>query len=233
MKRFLVMVGIILCGALALGFVCKSSYVDRGISGLRIVEDIEALNCNVNQIFTEEDVELFIADAREQFQNLSEDVNIYVVKPQNNLQQYNFTMLQDVEVVEVIQGDAMVNETIQIVSNGGVYDQKYRYYEYDNTAPIYYGMTNLFLPDNLYVVFVEPLETNIYTDVKHYNPAFPVFSAFNMTSDYSLPVCGSVNKIRYNDFGKSEFFCDTEETLESILDFKREVIEMVASPKQR
>jgi len=227
MKKFTVIAGIIVCGVLALGFVCKSSYEDRGISSLRTVEDVEALNCNVNQIFTKEDVEQFLPDVEEMLEGLSEDAGIYIVKPLNHLQQYNFTLTQDVEVVEVLQGDALEKETVRIVSNGGIYDQKYGVYEYDNSAPIYFGLTNLLFPENEYLVFLEPLKTNAYYEVKHYNPADALFFAFNLTCDESTPVSGGVNEIAYNDFGRSEFLCDSEETLEHLQSFKKEVITAV------
>ncbi|MBO5335560.1 MAG: hypothetical protein J6A94_00310 [Lachnospiraceae bacterium] len=232
MKKFTVIAGIIVCGVLALGFVCKSSYEDRGISSLRTVEDVEALNCNVNQIFTKEDVEQFLPDVEEMLEGLSEDADIYIVKPLNHLRQYNFTLTQDVEVVEVLQGDALEKETVRIVSNGGIYDQKYGVYEYDNSAPIYFGLTNLLFPENEYLVFLEPLKTNAYYEVKHYNPADALFFAFNLTCDESTPISGGVNEIAYNDFGRSEFLCDSEETLEHLQSFKKEVIEKAVSQKQ-
>ncbi len=210
-----------LCIAMAFKHHCKN----RGIIDLRSIEDIQALNCNVNQLFTEEDVDLFIADAEYSFNNLPEDTEIYIVSPSDNIIQYDFTMIQEVEIDKVIRGSSAESDTIQIVTTGGIYDQEYRYYDYANDRPLFYGMTNILFEGNQYLVFLSPLRVNMYTEEKRYNLAMPLFSTFNLTSDFSIPIDEPVNAIAYNDFGRSEYLCDTQNTLDRLLAFKRSVLD--------
>lgn len=215
-----------------IGFLGKISFQDRGIIGIRTLEDVRSLDCNVNQLFTEEDVDLFIEGAVASFQNSSENVDVFVVKPMNNLRQYNYTMIQEAEVVEVIRGNSVKNNIIQIVTSGGVYDQKYKFHEYDNPRPLFYGMMNLMFSDNLYLVFLQPLETNVYERVERYFTAFTLFSTLNITSDYSIPANVDITKVHYNDFGNSEFLCDSDSTIDKILKFKKEIINAFLTEEQ-
>lgn len=226
MKRICLATIAVLMIGLCVGSVFIRNCADNGILAIRTIEDIQRLDCNVNQIFTEKDVELFIADAENYFQNLSEDVEIYIVSPTNNIRQHNFTMTQEAEVVEVIRGDGIENNLLQIVTSGGVYDQKYSFHTYANDRPVFYGMSNLLLPGNQYLVFLKPLKTNAYTETKRYNFAFALFSSFNLTSDFSLPVDKPIDEVAYNDFGNSEYLCDSPKTLEHILHFKEYVINL-------
>lgn len=224
MRRLLVTI-IICCGiTLGLGLICKNSYTDKGICEIQTIEDVQKLNCNVNQIFTKDDVELFISDMDNKAEAL-EKGDIYIVQSLNSLEQNNFTMTQSVGVVEVIQGDAVVGEQINIVTSGGVYDQKYKYHDYENDSPIYYGLMNLLYPENLYLVFLAPLETNIYTEEKYYYYTSSILCAFNLTSDESAIVEKDISQICYNDFGAGEFLCDSEYTLDYLLKYKRKIVQ--------
>lgn len=207
-----------------MGMLFKHNCVNRGIMDIHTRADALALNCNINQMFTEEDVDFFIADAEKSFVGLPGGTEIYVVQPVDSIAQHNFTLLQEVEIVRVLEGACQENGVIQIVSMGGFYDQKYRYHEYTNENPLFFGMNNILLPENQYLVFLTPLEINKYTETKWYRPAFSLFSTFNLTSDDSIPIDRAVNTIGYNEFGDSEYFCDTPDTLEHLLTFKHSVL---------
>lgn len=226
MKKICLMSIISIVAGLCISIGFKQNIKDMGIAAIQNIEDIRALDCNANQIFTEADVKLFIADAGSKHGNLSEDVEIYVVTPTNKITQYNFTMLQEVEITETIRGGGTKNDRIQIVTAGGIYDQKYRYYDYTNDRPVYYGMTNILLPGNKYLVFLEQLKINRYTECKRYNLAMPLFSTFNITSDYSKPVNKPVSEISYNEYGDSEYLCDTSDTIECLLNFKHSILDI-------
>jgi len=216
---------IVVAFGFCMGMLFMYNCVNRGIIDVRTRADILALNCNVNQIFTEEDVDLFIADAEKNFAGLPDGTEIYVVQPVDSIAQYDFTLLQEAEIVRVLEGNCQEHGVIQIVSAGGFYDQKYRYHEYSNGNPLYFGMNNILLPGNQYLVFLTPLEINKYTETKRYRPVFSLFSTFNVTGDHSVPIDREVNTIGYNEFGDSEYFCDTPYTLEHLLAFKHSVLE--------
>ena len=76
-----------------------------------------------------------------------------------------------------------------------------------------------------YLIFIVPLALNKYTEMKQYRFENSLFGSFNITSDYSLPIDKPANQIAYNDFGDSEFLCDTQETLDQILELKHSVLE--------
>lgn len=224
MRRLLITIILFSTIALMLGLVCRNSYTNKGICEIGTIEDVRELDCNVNQIFTEDTVELFISDITESMESLEAQCDIYVVEPINSLKQNNFTMIQSVRVTEVIRGDAVEGEDINIVTSGGIYDSKYKYHEYENNRPIFYGLMNLLYPQNVYLVFLDPLGTNQYADVKSYYYTFPILSAFNVSSDESVVNGGNIEDMHYNDFGSSEFLCDSQYTLACLLEFKREVL---------
>lgn len=224
MRRLLITITVLSAMAMILGLICRKSYTDKGLCALRTMENVRELDCNINQIFTEDTVELFISDITESMESLETQCDIYVVEPLNCLKQNNFTMLQSVQVTQVIRGEAVVGEEINIVTSGGIYDSKYKYHEHDNDRPIFSGLINLLYPQNVYLVFLEPLGTNQYADVKSYYYAFPILSAFNVSSDESVVNGGDIADMHYNDFGSSEFLCDSQYTLECLLEFKREVL---------
>ncbi len=224
MRRLLITIILLCTIALVMGLVCKKSYTDKGLCAISTIEDVRELDCNVNQIFTEDTVGMFISDIAESMDVLGKQCDIYVVEPLNYLQQNNFTMIQSVRVSEVIRGDAVVGEEINIVTSGGVYDSKYQYHEYDNDRPIFYGLMNLLYPQNDYLVFLAPLGTNQYAEEKSYYYTFPILSAFNLSSDESVVNGENIENIHYNDFGSSEFLCDSQYTLECLLEYKREVL---------
>ena len=67
-------------------------------------------------------------------------------------------------------------------------------------------------------------------DKESYYLAFTLFSVFNLSSDYSYPINKPVAEIDYNEFGNSEFLCDTEYTLGKLLEFKRKIIDLYFEP---
>ena len=221
--------------ALLMGLIGKHSFRDNGVMGIRTLEDVRMLDCNVNQIFTRKDVDAFINDLSVTFsKNLPDNTNVLIVKPTNNIRQYDFTMTQEVKIIEVLTGSAEKGSLVELVAGGGVYDQRYKYIgdNYKNSRPIYFGMMNIMFPDNLYLVFVNALNANNYTDTMRYRMAFSLFSAFNITDDYSIPIDKSANVISYNDFDNSEFLCESYDTLEKLLKFKQQVIDQFLTSDQ-
>lgn len=235
MKRWFIIMTSLTISSLIIGLIGKHSFVDNGIMGIRTLEDIRKLDCNVNQIFTSKDVDAFINDYPDTFfKNLPDNINVLIVKPTNNIRQYDFTMTQEVKIIEVLIGSANKGSLVELVAGGGIYDQKYKYIgdNYGNSRPIYFGMMNIMFPDNLYLVFVNALNTNIYTKTMRYHMAVSLFSAFNITDDYSIPISKPVNEILYNDFGNSEFLCDSYNTLEKLLELKKQVINQFLTSDQ-
>ncbi len=217
---------IIMVIGLCTGMVFKYHCRDEGIMDICTIEDIRELDCNVNQIFTKEEVASFVNSGKESFEQLSGEVEIYIVHPMNHFIQYSDTMLQELEIVDVIRGESKENEIIRTVQLGGIYDQKYNPVDtFENTRPLFRGMRNLMFPEYQYLIFVEPLALNKYTEMKQYRFENSLFGSFNITSDYSLPIDKPANQIAYNDFGDSEFLCDTQETLDQILELKHSVLE--------
>lgn len=225
MRKWALVVILIVVLVLGVGMIGKSNFKDGGIISIKNMEDIRALNCNVNQIFTKEDVDAFMADYPvEFFEQAMQEYCVAVVKPMDNIHQYDFTMTQEVEIVNVINGEIQQGSAVEIVCDGGVYGQEYKYYVYDNDRPIFYGMINMMLPGNEYLVFVEPLETNEYTEKQRYRLAFDLFATWNLSDDYSKPIDKPINEICYNEYENSEFLCDTPETVEKLLSLKKEVL---------
>ena len=233
MKRTFILILFLVVSALAIGMTGKTSFRDSGVIAIENIEDIRNLNCNVNQIFTENDVELFIADySASYFRQISDDVTVMIVKPTDVIHQYNFTMTQAVEIIEVIHGEAQAGDIVEIVSSGGVYDGEYAFHTYDNDRPLHYGMINLMFPDNYYLIFVNPLEINDYTQVQRYREAISLFSQFNLSSDYSKPINAPIETLAYNDYENSEFLCDTQETVDKLVAFKTEVLQAILTEEQ-
>lgn len=223
-KIFLTSVITIMVG-LCIAICFKYNCTNRGIIDIHTIADIQVLNCNVTQMFTEEDVDLFIADAENYFRALPENIDIYIVSPTNNITQNDFTMIQEVKIDKVIRGESAQSENIQIVTTGGIYDQVYSYQKYTNDRPLFSGMINILLPDNQYLVFLDQLGINRYTAEKRYYLARPLFSTYNITSNYSIPIDEPVNTVAYNDFGNSEYLCDTQNTLDQLLAFKKNILD--------
>lgn len=225
MKKMGLLSILVILAGLCIGFGFRRNAKDAGIIGIQNIEDIRALDCNVNSIFSTDEAELFIAGFEKTFDNLPDDVEVFVVVPTGAIAQYNFTMLQEVEVREVVKGQGAQNDVIQIVTVGGFYDQEYSRVDFPNERPAYYGMMNILFPENEYLVFLKPLKVNAYTEERRYNLALSLFGTFNLTSDYSKPIDRPVSELRYNEFGDSEYLCDTADTLAALLDFKHSVIE--------
>lgn len=225
MKKIFLTSVIAIMVALCIAIVFRCNCKNRGIIDIHTIEDIKVLNCNVNQMFSEEDVDLFIADAENYFSALPENINIYIVSPTNNITQNDFTMIQEVKIDKIIRGECAQSDNIQIVTTGGIYDQIYRYHAYTNDRPLFYGMINILLPNNQYLVFLNQMRINMYTEEKRFYLARPLFSTYNITSDYSIPIDEPVNTIAYNDFGDSEYLCDTQNTLDHLLAFKKCVLD--------
>ena len=234
MKRFFVFISISIIVALGIGQVGKKSFQNKGIVSINSIEDIRYLDCNVNQIFTSEDVDYFIEDYSNGYlSEAANGLNVMIVKPTNVIHQYNFLMTQEVEIIEVLNGNANKGSIVEIVKSGGVYDQKYKYHTYDNDRPLYYGLTNLMFENNYYLVLTEPLQINEYLEEKKYRLAFSVFSVFNLSIDYSKAIDKPIEEIAYNDYKDSEFLCDSEETADKLILFKHEVLNEILTEEQR
>ncbi len=217
---------IIMAVSLCIGMAFKYHCRDEGIMDIRTIGDIRELDCNVNQIFTKEDVTSFVNSGKKNFNNLSEQTEIYIVRPTNHLIQYNSTMIQELEIIDIVKGKNAKNEIIRVVEWGGIYDQKHNPVDtFENSNPLFWGMRNLLFSEYQYLIFIEPLALNKYTEMKQYRFENSLFGSFNITSDYSLPIDKPANQIAYNDFGDSEFLCDTQETLDQILELKHSVLE--------
>ncbi|MDR1131249.1 MAG: hypothetical protein LBL15_02390 [Oscillospiraceae bacterium] len=233
MKRIIVLSVSFLLIAAVIGLYSNATFKDGGVISISNIEDIRLLNCNITQIFDEDDTFGVFknAYAEQRLAELNAMDFILVVKPANHIREYNFTLTQRVQIAEVIKGDAAVGEFAELVSSGGVYDQKYRAIEYFNSRPVYSGFINLLLPDNEYLVFVNALETNELTDLKRYRIESPFFCVLNLTSDYSRPVDKPVNALTYNDFDESEFFCQSDKIRDRILEVKRHILQEIKGVK--
>lgn len=234
MKKWLVGMVMLVLLAFGMGMVGKSTFRNSGVIDIKNMEDIRELNCNVNQIFEEETVDMFIPDnPTASFKLMAKQATVMIVKPTNVIRQYNFTMTQEVKVVEVINGEAKAGDIVEIVSSGGVFDQSILkgLRRYENGRPVQYSFINLMFEDDYYLVFVQPLEINSYTEKQRYQ-ANDIFSQFNLTSDYSKPIDAPVETIAYNDYGNSEFLCDTQGTVDKLEAFKMEVLQTILTKEQ-
>lgn len=234
MKKWFVGMMVLVVLAFGAGMIGKSTFRNVGVIDIENMEDIRELNCNVNQIFEEETVDMFIPDnPTVSFKLMAKQVTVMVVKPTNVIRQYNFTMTQEVEVIEVINGEVEEGDIVEIVSSGGVFDQAIlkglRHYE--NDRPVQYSFVNLMFEDNYYLVFAEALDTNAYSETKRYREAF-TFSQWNLSSDYSKPIDVPLETIAYNDYENSEFLCDTQETVDKLVAFKNEVLQAILTEEQ-
>ena len=234
MKKWIAIQSAIVIVVLIFGLVGKSSFQDRGIIGIRTIEDVKQLNCNVNQVFVDDEFALREeATINKLMQNLEAVENIFVVVPTNSIHQYNFSVNQEVQIEQVIKGNsAQQGDIVELVSTGGVYDQKYRYHDYQNTNPIFFGLTNFLLPNNRYLVFVNPLSTNEYTDVNMFRIETNLFHVLNLTSDYSIPIDDEITNVSYNDFLDSEFFCESQSILDKVIEIKHRIIEYYVPTKE-
>lgn len=231
MKRISLLMVIAVSIAVTVGFVSKSTFRDSGIMSISRTEDVRLLNCNVNQIFADSDeFGIFQAEyAERRLEELSNTAFILRATPTDNIRQYNFTATQEVQITAVLKGDAAAGGLVELVyTGGGVYDQKYRATDYTNDRPVYSGFCNYMLPGNEYLVFVDALEINEFTDIKRYKIESPLFCVLNLTSDYSIPVDKPVSELAYNEFGESEFFCQSEKMLNRVLEIKHYIISRYA-----
>ncbi len=234
MKKWFVGMMVLVVLAFGAGMIGKSTFRNVGVIDIENMEDIRELNCNVNQIFEEETVEKFMVSyPLSRFEEAAKEMTVMIVKPTDVIRQYDFTMTQEVEIVEVINGEVREGEFVEIVSSGGVFDQSILggYRKYNNERPVQYSFVNLMFEDNYYLVFAEALDTNAYSETKRYREAF-TFSQWNLSSDYSKPIDVPLETIAYNDYENSEFLCDTQETVDKLVAFKNEVLQAILTEEQ-
>lgn len=218
--------------ALSIGLIFKLGFKDNKIISIQSIDDIVGLNCNINQIFSDEDEfgvfqDDYISKIADELDKAS---SILIVRPTGYIRQYNYTSLQQVEVIEVIRGSASAGDIIELTGTGvfSVYDQKYAAMDYDNDNPIYSGFVNCMMNRHEYLVFVEDLSLNKISNVKKYWVESPFFTVLDLTSDYSIPVNKPVNELKYNDFAESEFFCQSEKMLNRLLEIKYYILNRYA-----
>ncbi|MDR2043011.1 MAG: hypothetical protein LBQ15_01315 [Clostridium sp.] len=226
MKKISIVIFIVLVCNISFGLYAKNTYKDCGVAAFNTVDEALGLNPNINQIFTEDDVDLFISDIKKRIDTIADDVLVLVVQPTGKMKQYGFSSVQEVSILSVLRGDVSTENSIEIASigGGGVYSQEYAYYDYSNERPVLFGMVNVLLPEKEYLVFLTPLKLNSITTSPYYRYAWSPQSSFRISDDYSVAVNKTASDTSYEEFKGSEFFCDTEETVNKLLQLKHTVV---------
>lgn len=147
------------------------------------------------------------------------EVNIMVVRTQNNYSQLLQSYTQNAIIKEIISGDEKLKgNEITVVSYYGVFPN-------DNNQFCFWGTRgrNIMIPDNDYLIFCEKVETSDYYSIPMYRILPTTFSCLNLNSDYSKIV--DINNNYYKEYIGSEFFVNNKKTLDAVLEIKHEIID--------
>jgi len=148
------------------------------------------------------------------------NVNIFIVEVKTDFQCYIGTYNQKAIVKQVVQGDSSLkNKEISIIVTTGIAQMQ------DKTVFLGALGKNIMFPNNKYLVFCEKLEIYKYLEEPYFRTINYVFSYLNLDSDYSCVVENLNDKDTYFDYKDSEFFVNSKETLDTIIEIKHYIIE--------
>ncbi|GHU43452.1 hypothetical protein FACS1894111_09070 [Clostridia bacterium] len=223
-KHFILAVVGVVVLTIGIGLFCKSHFRDIGISGIRTLSDVKALDCQVGFVIDDEFVEGSLKNFS--YENFDQAPIALIVSPTNKLRQYNQMNVQEVTVIKSIKGDVPEQSTIRVIHMGGVVHYDFGENK-NNFTPIFADVMNLMQARNEYLIFLTPYDLNEYTGEADYDiVCMGAFNYFNLTTDGNGVVAKGTTGIScLADFEGAEFLTDTKEHYDTLLEMKHKVIE--------
>ncbi len=193
---------------------------DCGISSLKTTNDAYKINCDVDYIITDKEYNTFVKYENDYIDSVSNSSIIAVVKPTGNICQYQLNLGQEVIIQKVIKGNGIyIDDTTYIYGNKGL--SIYTSYDKDLN---YYSIKNLMLPGHEYLVFIDPLEINIYLKKKEYRLVDSFFNYLDLNNESSSAITATLQTLKLSELREFEFFCNSQKTMDILLSIKNKII---------
>ena len=181
MKRFVIVQCAIILTALIIGMCNRLSFKDAGIMDVRNVQDLDKLDCNISEMFTDDMYDEWSSDdfQNERIELCKNAENVIIVEPLDELRCYGMNMLQKVQVKECIKGNIEKDSIIWINKSGGPSRESVPH-EYDNDALVYIlNFSDVMRTDMEYIAMLNSEQTIAeYLDIPIYNGTDSIFTYF-------------------------------------------------------
>lgn len=226
MKRWLIVICIVVFITICLGQVCKLRFNDCGISSIENYEDINKLNCRVDYIFgnnneDEEFIYYSFTEYEEDYVNDLDDCDIIIIgESTGKYKIYGHSFYQEVKVNEVIRGNKKEineNDIIDVYNTYGFISE--------NNKPLYNNIKNIMIKGTPYLIFLHTIKLNEYTGEKAYKDQGGYFCFLRLTDDIDYTIVEPLENIRFNDLQDLEFFTSSERILKQIQIIKQKIID--------
>lgn len=237
MKRFVILLIILLLTAFSIGVYAKTTYKNSGIIDMKTVADTKKLDCGMYYLLGSDmlkDPENMAKNLWDSQNSLTDKALIMIVKASGNIKQTNGSLTQEVTILKVIKGSSKYNEKKAYINSEEGFVVKANYVTStkftDSTHQVVYTNTicNLMQKDNIYLAFLMDNKLNKYYDnpIFNTNKTVGFVCYFNLTNNNSFVVDKDLRNISYNDFNGSEFLCRSDEVLNLVTELKEETLKL-------
>lgn len=225
MKRWTIGMITAILITLVFGQVSKANFKDCGIASIINDESIYELNAGMDYIFgnTQENEEFIynsLTEYEDDYVNDQDEASIIVIgTATGNYSQSAFSFGQEIKVKRVIIGtDVMTNDIIYVYNTDGFKAD-------DSGRPVYTNIQNIMFENSEYLIFLDPLELNEYTEEHVYSLVGSYFSYISLSKRNTCPIKLPLETLQFNELKDFEYFASSERILEQIVIVKQKIID--------
>ena len=237
MKKWIIANTLMLFIMFSLGIYGKAQTWDSGLNKVTTVVEIQKMLSDVpirtmdsnldgseevaNDLTADEQIEHYVNQISDNSKLVhtfltGREMTVLIVKPKGDWQFMEGASLQTCVVEKVLQGEeTLLNKEVDIAE---VFEIYYKDKELNGQMT-----KNFMLPDNSYLIFSERSEDEGYFENPTFSTLTCVLSRLNITSDYSKVVKDNSTLHTYSEYSESEFFVNSQETLDLLLASKHKV----------
>lgn len=221
MKRWIIFQLLLLAAVVCVGQIGKSTFTDSGAASLTSIDEALLLDSGIDYIFTSKDLDSFKSYEEQYVTDVDQASLVVLATPTGNLSQRHFSLGQEIKIDRVIKGNTQLKDTVTayVFSQDGfvVADELH-------SGLTYYSIKNLMKPNHQYLVFINPLEINNYLKEPGYSLVSSFFNYLDLTSNASTITNIPLDKLRFSDLKDNEFYSNSQEVLEQLLNIKKQII---------
>lgn len=212
--------GVLVVIGLAVAIHARLSLTSVGIEDVASVTDLRALDVQIGYRSGQDGkAETLCTHYRTEGQQyvdmVCEAPTALVVVPLDDFHQYRGSFSQRVRVEQVIHSMDVVKpgDEITIFRSGGLVNR--------SGIVTYDGTVNVLLPEQTYLVFLEPSNLNPYTDVQSYS-TLGIDLAIIPLNRERPPACTSTD---YSVYAECPVFCSEMSVVNALYDLQEEILE--------
>lgn len=223
-KRRILIAAFILLFFVVLAFLFRSLFSESNMEKYTTVEQLRKSDVTVGDKIFKDSVAGWEGATKEEelaayMDALTVMPDVLIVEPTENIECTYRAIMQEIKIVQVLKGDAAAGDVAECIFEWARIETK----DDGNAYLMSYGV-NLMQAGRKYLLFCERTDMSNYSSTDYYRNE-PGIAYFDLSDDYiAASVISGGGYKQYSEVSSFEFFAESEEAADAIVDFKKELM---------